>query len=66
MKTFWNQTYDWLQKICHIFLIFHSVLFSTKTKTVLVDPVPNLEWTDTLYGTYSTNSEQLTIKKILF
>jgi hypothetical protein len=23
----------------------------------LGDPVPNLEWIDTLYGTYSTNRE---------
>ena len=26
------------------------------------DPVPNLEWIDTLYGTYNTNSEQLAIR----
>ena len=53
---FWNQTYDWLQKTCHFFLIH----------TFLGDPVPNLELIDTLYGTYSTNSERLAIRKIWF
>ena len=32
--------------------------------TVFWDPVPNLEWIDTLYVTYSTNSQQLAIRNI--
>ena len=27
-------------------------------------PVPNLEWIDTLYGTYSANSEQMALRNI--
>ena len=32
--------------------------------TFLGDPVPNLEWIDTLYGTYSANSEQMALRNI--
>ena len=46
------------------FFLDSSLVIIFNWKTDLGDPMPNLEWINILYGTYSNRSEQLAIRNI--